>query len=113
MDTIEAIRIANLERTFDSLSRRLHKLSEEKGEASEAYLSVSSAFNYKSKTWDDFREELVDVMIVAADILWLDYPDETGVTPEQKREYINGMFAKKLQKWSDSKKRGQESMTMK
>jgi len=113
MDTLESIRIANLNRIFDTLPRRLLKLSEEKGEVSEAFLSVSSASNYKDKTWDDVREELVDVMIVAIDCLWLDYPDEEGISPDDKRDKINDLVSCKLQKWETAMARGKESMSVK
>ena len=65
---IDAIRAANPTRNEDNLHRRIIKLGEEYGEAAEAYLNVSSARTGKAKTWDDVREELADVLIVAVDV---------------------------------------------
>jgi hypothetical protein len=65
---IEMIRDANPGRNYKNLNRRLMKLFEELGEVSEAYLNVTSGFNGKNKTWDDIREEIVDVLIMTVDI---------------------------------------------
>lgn len=65
---IDLVTQANPERSIANLRRRLHKLLEELGEISEAYLSVTTTTPTKSKTWLDVREEAVDVLIVAIDI---------------------------------------------
>ena len=105
-DIIERIRHANPNRRFDQLARRLLKLGEEKGEAAEAFLSVTSQNNSKEKTWDDFREEIVDCAIVALDLLWMELPDEEGWSPEKKREVIDGWFDAKLNKWAKKRDTG-------
>ncbi len=69
---VETIRDVNPHRTIGNVERRFIKVLEELGEASEAYLSVSSPHNYKSKTWLDFREESIDTMIVLIDIALTD-----------------------------------------
>jgi hypothetical protein len=66
---IDLVTQANPERSTANLRRRLHKLLEELGELSEAYLSVTdTTISTKNKTWLDVREEAVDVLIVAIDI---------------------------------------------
>lgn len=65
---VDLIRQANPTRSMNSYIRRKLKLGEELGEVMEAYLNITSSFNGKHKTWDDVREELVDVAIVATDI---------------------------------------------
>lgn len=71
-----AVREANPTRNASNLDRRALKLIEEFGEAAQAYLNVTSPSNGKSKTWDDVREEIADVLIVALDIAWT--PQEAG-----------------------------------
>lgn len=71
---IKDIRESNPERSADTLSRRLMKILEELGETSEAFLSRTSANNYKKKTWDDYREEAVDTLIVMLDVGLTTYP---------------------------------------
>lgn len=69
MDELVAIvEKVNPHRSASNLNRRLLKITEELGETSEAYLSVSSPHNYKKKSWLDFREESIDVLIVLIDV---------------------------------------------
>lgn len=65
---IELVAKANPGRQKDNLNRRIHKLLEEVGEVSEAWLNATSATNHKKKTWKDVEEEAADVLIVAIDI---------------------------------------------
>jgi hypothetical protein len=65
---VTMVRDVNPGRSSNNLYRRLLKILEELGETSEAYLSVSSPHNYKSKTWLDYREEAVDTLIVLIDV---------------------------------------------
>jgi NTP pyrophosphatase (non-canonical NTP hydrolase) len=73
----EAIRDANPNRSIANLNRRILKLIEEYGEATQAYLNVTSPANAKNKTWADVREELTDCFIVAVDIGWTLLSGET------------------------------------
>jgi hypothetical protein len=102
-DIFDKVRDANPERKLSELDRRMVKLGEEYGEACQAYLSVSSATNGKDKTWTDVREELVDVIIVAMDILLTQFPDEPQGTHEEKMNLVNKMVDKKLVKWAKKK----------
>lgn len=99
-DIIDKIKKANPKRHASHIERRMLKLGEEFGEAAQALLAVTSKNNSKKKTWDDVREELTDVVIVAMDILLTEMPDEKDITPETKRETIEKWFDKKLKKWS-------------
>lgn len=65
---VKLVREANPHRTPQNIRRRLTKILEELGEASEAYLSVSSPHNYKNKSWEDYREEAADTLIVLLDV---------------------------------------------
>ena len=67
-ELVSMVRNANPNREQQNVSRRLLKVLEELGETSEACLSVSSPDNYKSKNWEDYREEAVDTLIVLIDI---------------------------------------------
>jgi hypothetical protein len=62
------IKAANPDRTPHCIRRRLLKILEELGETSEAYLSRTGTGNYKNKSWDDYREEGVDTLIVMLDV---------------------------------------------
>lgn len=99
-DIIEKVKEANPKRKFASFPRRVIKLGEEKGEVDQAYLSVSSKSNSKNKSWADVREELVDVLIVATDLLLHDFPDEDGLTYEDKLARIHSEVDRKLKKWN-------------
>lgn len=72
---VEDIRDANPDRSIDCIRRRLLKILEELGEGSEAYLSITGSSNYKNKTWDDYREEGVDTLIVMVDVALTTLPD--------------------------------------
>lgn len=100
-DVVEKVRIANPKRKIAKLGRRMLKLGEEFGEASQAYLSVTSESNSKNKSWADVREELTDVAIVAIDMLHQQYPDEPKMKPEERAQRIRAEFDRKLQKWID------------
>lgn len=99
-DIIGKVYAANRDRRMEIFARRLLKLGEEYGEASQAYLSVSSEKNGKNKTWDDVREELVDVLVVTLDLLCHEFPDETDTSVESKFEGINRELDRKLKKWA-------------
>jgi NTP pyrophosphatase (non-canonical NTP hydrolase) len=98
-DLITKVKDANPKRKFSSFPRRVIKLGEEKGEVDQAYLSVSSKSNSKDKTWADVREELVDVVIVALDLLLHDFPDEDEPTYDEKVDRIHSELDRKLKKW--------------
>lgn len=76
MKILQQIRAANPNRNHDNLARRLIKITEEIGEASEAYLNVTSDTNPKQKSWVDVREELIDTMIVVIDCALTPNPHE-------------------------------------
>lgn len=77
---VKMVNEANPERDSTTLNRRLLKVLEEIGEVSEAYLSTTSATNYKNKTWLDYREEAVDTLIILLDIALTPLP-ETNYPP--------------------------------
>lgn len=88
-----------------NFSRRLLKLTEEVGEVCQAYYSLTSKSNNKNKTWDDVREELVDVILIATDLLMTEMPDEK--ISSEKYQYIktrieNEMLRKMKDKWEKS-----------
>src|ERR1019366_3479816 len=78
---VDAVEQANPQRNPANLNRRLHKMLEELGELAEAYLNATSKNNLKGKTWADVKEEVVDVLIVAVDIVLTDIfdGDEYGI----------------------------------
>lgn len=80
-------------------NRRVTKLSEETGECSQAFLSVTSEENSKKKTWTDVREEAVDSAIVGLDIALTRFPGEEELTDEEIVAAVEAMLKKKLQKW--------------
>lgn len=88
--------------------RRALKLSEETGEVSEAVLGITGKDeeNYKNKTYDDVREELVDTIIVAFDFLYSKFPDENQeMTYDDIDKNRKEIFSKKIEKWLAKKKR--------
>lgn len=95
---------ANPERNYSSMSRRLIKVMEELGEASEAYLNITSSYNGKNKSVDDFREELVDCMVVIVDCLLTKLPGEEDMTSESIEANILEILDTKLAKWANNKK---------
>lgn len=108
MNIIKKVWDANRNRTMDIFARRLLKLGEEYGEANQAYLSVSSEKNGKNKTWDDVREELVDVLVVDLDLLCHQFPDEDELTFEKRMEVIEKILDRKLKKWAKKQADGKD-----
>ena len=102
---------ANPERSIQTLIRRIGKLAEECGELWEAYLNVTSRHNGKNKTWDDVREESIDVAIVALDIVATRLPIDEGKTEEEMREELIDMINKKLEKWKISSAAKQDAVS--
>lgn len=96
---LEMVQKTNQNRSHKNLIRRILKLSEEMGEVAEAYLNVTSKDNGKEKTWDDVREELVDVLVVVCDVVLTPMPDQEDLTPEEIEEIIQNVLAAKLGKW--------------
>lgn len=109
MDVIEAVRVANLKRTHTNLIRRMLKVVEELGEASEAYLNVTSAANAKEKTYEDVREELIDTAIVTLDCALTRFPGEENRTDESIRAEIDELFVRKLAKWVSGRSTAQSA----
>lgn len=105
----QAIYNANLTRNHENLARRILKLSEELGEAAEAYLNVTSDGNGKQKTWDDVREELSDLLIVSYDCVLTPMPDQTAATSEEIQAEVARLIEVKLAKWKRNKDTGKAS----
>jgi len=110
MSVFEKIWHANRKRSMEIFPRRLLKLGEEYGEASQAYLSISSEKNGKNKTWEDVREELTDCIIVAMDLYCHEMPDEENVTLEDKVAQLNADIDRKLKKW-DKKQKAKDDLS--
>ena len=94
---------ANRERTLRTLGRRFGKIGEENGEIWEAYLNVTSLNNGKDKTWENVREEMVDLAIVAIDVLATRLPIDHGKTDEEVQAEIMKIIEMKLAKWEVTK----------
>ena len=107
----DKINEANRERSIRTMIRRIGKLGEEYGELWEAYLNVTSLNNGKGKTWDDVREECVDVAIVALDIVATRLPTDEKRTEEEVKEEIATMLIKKLDKWKISNTAKQDAVS--
>ncbi len=107
-DVIEAIEQANPTREVENLGRRLIKIVEEVGEASEAYLNVTSPANGKQMTWADVREEFADAVIVAVDCAITPTPDQVkaGLTRQQVVEEFARVIGVKLAKWRRNRDTG-------
>ena len=107
-DVIEAIEQANPTRQVDNLGRRLIKIVEEVGEASEAYLNVTSAANGKNLKWADVREEFADAVIVAVDCAITPTPDQVqaGMTRQQVVDEFARVIGVKLAKWRSNRDTG-------
>lgn len=75
-----------------SIDHLLLKLMEEVGESSQAYLSSihSSGSNYKNLSIDNFREELIDILLVTITLL-----HKTDIDRKQFIDLINT----KIEKW--------------
>lgn len=69
---------ANPERCVEDAPRRFVKYYEELGEMSQAFLSITARNNHRNMTWDDFREEAVDTLILAIDLALTPYDDDLG-----------------------------------
>ena len=106
---IKIIQEANPGRSVKNISRRLHKLAEELGEVSEAYLYVTTEDPKKDKTWPDFREEAVDVAIVALDLALTKLPIDEDKTPEEIEQEVIAVFEQKLNKWRQQLEKGQDA----
>lgn len=97
---LRAIRDANPQRGFQTMGRRMLKIGEEYGEASEAYLVfTSTAMSRKKKTKDDIREECMDIAIVALDCALTRMPGEETLTEEDVEFICMELLATKLAKW--------------
>lgn len=92
-------RIRNSDTTFKNLDRKMIKLSEEVGELAEAYLGITSDWNFKNKTEDDFKEEAVDVLLVIFDILLTQTPLEKTLSNYEIDDKILKIIDKKMKKW--------------
>jgi NTP pyrophosphatase (non-canonical NTP hydrolase) len=104
---ISKVRSANLKRKKKNIDRRLLKLGEEYGEANQAFLSITSKHNSKKKTWEDVREELCDVVIVALDILLTEMPDEEFKEDQRSQRIEDRIYSeidRKLSKWIEKTK---------
>lgn len=100
LNILEEIReIGAPARCMEQLHRRILKLGEEFGEVTEAYLAITSPGNYKNITPADLREELVDVVIVALDVMLHRVPGEENLSDDELGEALEAVFAKKLAKW--------------
>lgn len=87
------------------LLRRTVKLGEESGEVFKAVFGITSEINPKNLSYDDLREELVDTIIVAADMLFTTYPDEIqDQSFEELLESRSAIFDNKIDKWLKDKK---------
>lgn len=87
------------DRNLSNIERRMMKLIEEIGESFQAYLSVTSEENLKDKTWYDFREELIDSLIILTDILYTSLPSDVLNTKEYIEDKCEEIADKKLKKW--------------
>lgn len=80
-DIVYDVQRANPTRSSVGIRRRLLKILEELGETSEAYLSRTAPGNYKNKSWEDYREESVDTLIVLLDVALTDLPNNSFPPP--------------------------------
>ena len=99
---VEMVRLTNPNRSVDDITRRLIKVLEELGEIAEAYVNVTSEYNGKNKSWDDVREEIVDVLILSIDISLISLPkipDNTHVAPKPTILFEYDSFEKNISKF--------------
>ena len=89
----------NPARSVQDFEHRSMKILEELGEVSEAWLNVNSVANAKNKTWEDVREEAVDVAIVALDLIFTNLPIDTNKSHEDLMVEVETLFLSKLAKW--------------
>lgn len=99
------VQAANIGRNHATLPRRFMKATEELGEASEAYLNVTSDVNGKNKSWDDVREELADLLIVALDLNLTAMPDQPNADPAFLIDQLAQRVSSKVDKWNKSSDR--------
>lgn len=97
-DLLGMIRDACDDRHFDKIARRLLKAGEELGEASQAYLR-STGNSPKPMTIADLREEIVDLNVVALDLLLHRLPGEESLSEEEFAQVLLDIFNAKLGKW--------------
>lgn len=99
---------ANPRRRIDNLERRMLKIIEEVGEATANYLNVTSELNAKGSTWEDLREELLDVIIIAIDCLYTPLPIDERKTREQVEAEMFKEFKRKMAKWEKQIQEGRD-----
>jgi NTP pyrophosphatase (non-canonical NTP hydrolase) len=92
------------------LNRRVTKMSEETGECSQAFLSVTSEENSKNKTFTDVREEAVDAAIVSLDVAMTRFPGEENLSEDEIIALVEAMVSKKLKKWVKKVKKKQDTI---
>jgi len=118
-DILKKVAEAHPQRSDFNLDRRIMKIGEELGELNEAYLNITGQLNLKKKSWDDVREEAVDVAIIALDVALTVLDTDPGVTIDddpishqvfepQTRELVYqkviAEFDRKLAKWREQLK---------
>jgi len=97
---IATIAQMNPQRDYNTFPRRIMKLGEEYGEINEAYLNVTSLNNKKKKTYDDVREELIDLLIVTVDCMITRLPGDENKTDKEIEDEITQWVRVKLDKWA-------------
>ena len=99
-------KIGAVNRSPDTVERRVMKATEELGELAEAVLSATSASNAKGKTWMDIVDEACDVAIMGIDIALTKPPGQESLDDDAWRDVIKKIFALKLRKWQQQVKHG-------
>lgn len=90
---------ANPKRSLENLDRRLLKAFEEMGEAVQANLVASSPSSDKDLDWHDFREELIDSLIMIYDLLYTPLPIDGDDSRKKIEKEIVRVFDLKMAKW--------------
>jgi NTP pyrophosphatase (non-canonical NTP hydrolase) len=90
---------SNPTRSLDHYVRKSLKLCEETGELAQAVLSITSDANIKNKTRADVLEEVVDVFIVASDLLFTRFEDEVDMSEAELEQSRIEVINKKLNRW--------------
>lgn len=98
--------IGAVNRSADTLERRILKTTEEVGELAEAALSATSKSNAKGKSWMDVVDEACDVAIMGIDIAMTKPPGQESIDDEAWRDIVKKIFALKLKKWQSQVKHG-------
>ena len=98
--------IGAVNRSADTLERRILKTTEEVGELAEAALSATSKSNAKGKSWMDVVDEACDVAIMGIDIAMTKPPGQESIDDEAWRDIVKKIFALKLKKWQQQVKSG-------